>query len=614
MEQYSRKNSLEFCGVPDDINMSTDQAVCKIAQAIGVEIKEDDIEISHRIKTKHGNKPILAKFCNHKIKSKVYKARTQLRSTTISSIFPDCVSFTTEDNRQPKIFINENLTQYRKEMMKTAREKRNNGGDWNVSLQAIDKQGGIHWRPTAYRHQIIAMMEELDLSDVFRKMHPNKKSLTYASAARNLKSRIDFFLVAKSIACQVAEVGTKTSIAPDHKAVKLRINLANIKRGPGLWKFNNLLLKDDNFVNLITFIYPDIIKKYSDLENPKLKWELIKMEIRRFTNRYDSGECTTDAEQKEHEHLKTELRNIHEKRAEGAIFRSKVRWIQEGEKPTNYFFNMERRNFNKKVISEIAITEGYVTNDEKKIMEEIKSFYENLYGSSKNATNEVFQEFTDSISQHIPMLSQDQCNEIEGVLTLDECWAALKSMGTGKSPGEDGFTVEFYRCFFDLLGNDLLNSLNAAYENGEMSISQRRGVITVIPKENSDPRELSNWRPITLLNVDYKIASKAIATRIEKFLPLLINSNQTGFMKGRYIGQNIRLINDIMEQTELQGIPGILLLLDFRKAFDTIEWGFIQQTLKPFNFGSCLRHWVKTLYTNFKHGKNKGSMVRPLEI
>ncbi|KAL9977966.1 hypothetical protein ACROYT_G015435 [Oculina patagonica] len=114
--------------------MSTDQAVWKIAQAIGVEIK-DDIEISHRIKMKHGNKPILAKFCNHKIKSKVYKARTQLRSTTISSIFPDCVSFTTEDNRQPKISINENLTQYRKEMMKTAREKQNNAGDKKRSIQ-----------------------------------------------------------------------------------------------------------------------------------------------------------------------------------------------------------------------------------------------------------------------------------------------------------------------------------------------------------------------------------------------------------------------------------------------------------------------------------------------
>ena len=107
-----------------------------------------------------------------------------------------------------------------------------------------------------------------------------------------------------------------------------------------------------------------------------------------------------------------------------------------------------------------------------------------------------------------------------------------------------------------------------------------------------------NWRPITLLNVDYKILSKAIALRIEKVLPRLINCNQTGFMKGRYIGQNIRLINDIMEQTKLQNIPGILLLLDFRKAFDTVEWDFIQQTLNLFNFGTFLKQWVKTPYTN----------------
>ena len=183
-------------------------------------------------------------------------------------------------------------------------------------------------------------------------------------------------------------------------------------------------------------------RKSREIENELTK----RLDI--LDEKVDSGECTTDAEQKEHEYLKTELRSIHEKRAEGAIFPSKVRWIQEGEKPTNYFFNMERRNFNKKIISELATPEGYVTNDEKQIMEEIKSFYENLYSSSKNATNEAFQEFTGSISQHIPMLSQDQCDEIEGVLTLDECWAALKSMGTGKSLGEDGFTVEFYRCFF----------------------------------------------------------------------------------------------------------------------------------------------------------------------
>ena len=85
-----------------------------------------------------------------------------------------------------------------------------------------------------------------------------------------------------------------------------------------------------------------------------------------------------------------------------------------------------------------------------------------------------------------------------------------------------------------------------------------------------------------LLNVDYKIASKAIATRTEKVLPFLINSNQTGFVKGCYIGENTHLIKDIFEQIETQNISGLLLLLDFRKAFGMLEWSFIQKTLDFF--------------------------------
>ena len=149
------------------------------------------------------------------------------------------------------------------------------------------------------------------------------------------------------------------------------------------------------------------------------------------------------------------------------------------------------------------------------------------------------------------------------------------------------------------MSRDVVNSFNTAYNEGELSISQRRGVITLVPKEDSFLSDLSNWRPITLLNLDYKIASKVIAKRIERFLPRLIHPDQPGFVKGRYIAQNIRLINDdIMEQTKLQNIPGILLLLDFWKAFDTIEWSFIQNTLNLLNFGEGIKRWVSTFYTS----------------
>ena len=131
------------------------------------------------------------------------------------------------------------------------------------------------------------------------------------------------------------------------------------------------------------------------------------------------------------------------------------------------------------------------------------------------------------------------------------------------------YMLEFYKFFFEMLSQEFLDCVNAAYKDNELSISQRIRVITLIPKEDANLKDLSNWRPITLLNIDYKIASKAIATRIEKVLPLLINPNQTGFVKGCYIGKNIHLLKDIFEQTKVQNIPGILLLLDFRKAFDT---------------------------------------------
>ena len=147
----------------------------------------------------------------------------------------------------------------------------------------------------------------------------------------------------------------------------------------------------------------------------------------------------------------------------------------------------------------------------------------------------------------------------------------LETFEDNKSPGEDGFTTEFYKHFLDLVGTDLINSLNQAFEVGELSISQRRGVITLIPKEDSDLLDLQNCRPITLLNTDYKIASKTLAKRIENVLPKLVHSDQTGFMKGRYIGENIRLTYDLMEHTMAEKKGGILVSLDFKKALDTLE-------------------------------------------
>ena len=289
---------------------------------------------------------------------------------------------------------------------------------------------------------------------------------------------------------------------------------------------------------------------------------------------------------------------------------------EEGDKSTKYFLNTEKRNFNVKLITELKPNpNGNIIVDEKEIMREIHSFYAHLYELEVVSNNNVISDFNNFITNlEFPKLSDNERDEIEGKLTLKERQNILKSFKLGKSPGEDGYTVEFDNCFFEILGQDLLDSVNASYDFGELSISQRRGAITLVPKEDSSLLLLSNWHPITLLNVDYKIASKVIAERLESVLLKLINPDQTGFVKGRYIGQNIQLLMDALEQTSRQDILGILLL-DFRKAFDTLEWPFIQETLSAFNFGESIKHWVSTFYAKCESSVlNDGFYTEPFPL
>ena len=131
-----------------------------------------------------------------------------------------------------------------------------------------------------------------------------------------------------------------------------------------------------------------------------------------------------------------------------------------------------------------------------------------------------------------PILDEQEQKHCKGLLTASECLESLKSMESNKSPGSDSLPAEFYKVFWNDINQYLLNALNCAYTKGLLSITERRGLITLIPKKNKPTNLLKNWKPITLLNCDYKIATKSIASRIQKALPKIINNNQAGFLKG----------------------------------------------------------------------------------
>ena len=204
-------------------------------------------------------------------------------------------------------------------------------------------------------------------------------------------------------------------------------------------------------------------------------------------------------------------------------------------------------------------------------MLEIKTFHSNLYKRTSVKTEEECLQYLSKLST--PKLSEDEKGLCEGKLTLNECWNALSSMKNGKSPGNDGFTKEFYVTFFGELNT--IKTFNYSFEKGKLSASQKQAVITLIQKNDRDVTLIKNWRPISLINVDIKIASKALAARMKTVIHSLISYDQTAYVKGRYIGESVRLIDDLLKHAEDENIDGILFAADIEKAFDSVDHNFM---------------------------------------
>ena len=231
------------------------------------------------------------------------------------------------------------------------------------------------------------------------------------------------------------------------------------------------------------------------------------------------------------------------------------------------------------------------------IILEQENFYKGLY-STKNTTITADDRrlFFDKDNPFMTILNENEKQSLEGPLSTAEALKSLKDMKNNKSPGIDGFTAEFYKFFWNNLGVYLVRSLNYAYITENLSVTQKQGIITCIPKEGKSKECLKNWRPISRLSVDLKIGSASIAARIKKVLNTLISESKSGFIKGRYIGDCNRLVFDLIEKTKRENIPGLLVLLDFEKAFDSLEWNFIESTLTFFGFGESIIQWFKTFY------------------
>ena len=494
------------------------------------------------------------------------------------------------------------------------------GGDFNTVFDPkLDKQGGDLNCTNVYTDELVAFMEAYDLVDAIRLQFPNRKIFTRMQRKPTVLSRIDHWLVSSHLINSLKNANVFPGIKSDHSIIFLELAQTSSQRGRGFWKFNAYLLHDPGYVKKSAELIQNLKANTTQMIDKQLQWDYIKAEIRGYTMQYashknkerrqfkkklennlfniqnDLNETMSEVKMDEYNSIKEELEKIEEIETKGAILRSKAKWTEAGERNSKYFFNLEKRNAVDKYISQLQLSDGSTSCDPKIILNEQRKYYSNLYSQiniSPGITN------SDIIKYERNTLSKEEKEICEGLITEQECLQSLKNMQNGKSPGCDGFTVDFYKFFWKDIKTFIVDSINYAFSIGELSVEQKCGIITVIPKKNKTRIILKNWHPISLLNTDYKILTKCLARRVHNVLPSIIDLDQTGFIKERYIGENIRTIADIIDYTSLKKQPGIILLLDFEKAFDTIKWSFIVKSLELFNFGETFIKWIKTIYCN----------------
>ena len=534
-------------------------------------------------------------------------------------------------NKDNPIFydtINEKIKEYEKHGLVIV-------GDWNLVLDPhYDYNNYKHINNPKATEAVERIISDHSLTDVWRENNPEIRRFTWRKSSPLKQSRLDFFLLCDHLLLNYRDSDIIPGYRSDHSMIILKLTFGEDIKHNNYWKFNSSLLRDGQYAKEINDVIDNTILEYStnaldkdtiqdtlldeiDLTiSDKLFLDFLLMKIRGKTIGYATArkkkavekenELIKEIENLEKLNTKTEIdvttlkeKNdelllLRQKRIEGVMLRSKAKWIAEGEKISNYFCNLEKRHYVSKSINKLYVKNG-LTEDSNEISKEINTFYKNLY--AKRILENV--EISDLIDE-CPKLAYDEKQSLEGKITLAEAGIALTHMQNGKSPGTDGFGAEFYKFFWKKLGPFVVRALNQSFKDGELSNTQREGIITCIPKPDKDRDHIKNWRPISLLNVMYKIGSACIANRLKTVLPCLISADQSGFVPGRYMGENVRLIYDLIGFLDKTNTPGLLLCLDFEKAFDSLDWSFLFRVLRAFGFGESICKWVETFYKNIK--------------
>ena len=482
-------------------------------------------------------------------------------------------------------------------------------GDYNFAVEDADRSTGARLPgDIKYKAAFSEHFARFDLHDMFRDKHGMEvRSFTFHRG--RTASRID--RIYTNIVKLEYEISHVPIVYSDHQAVLCVVRaIERCPRGRGFWKLNGSLLGNPQVREAVTRFWLRWQGRKMDYPCPIAWWEIGKKKVRNILKSFgiklrkeenkerndlerqlfglykdrDSGNMGNIAEIVETER---KIKELDKKEFEGAKVRARAPFVEPDEAPTQAFFKMEVRKENR--IYEIRDKDGNLVKEPQQIVKEFSEFYRDLY--KMEPINDIEMNFF--LNKIENSLNEEEKSSLEGMITTEEVHRELKEMQGNKSPGLDGLTKEFYLSFWEVIGDDLVETVNNVFLTENLSETMRTAVISVLFKKG-DPAEVKNYRPVSLLTVDYKVITKVLKTRLSKVMSSLVDPEQACGVPGRSINDQLLNLQAVIEHAGAAG--GALVAIDLMKAFDRLSHRYMREVLQRMNFGENFLKWIDILY------------------
>ena len=501
-------------------------------------------------------------------------------------------------------------------------------GDMNVCLSTNDSINRCKSQNENILSDVIRNNNKVsELTDAYRAIHAENG---YTWKRLTCYSRLDYIFVSNAIRSKISGASTDWAFeSSDHAAVKIDFTFEEEPtKGPGIVKVNTKILEDPFVALQIGKEIEEMMSQTDESWNPHSRLEFLKVAIRSvFSSKVSEIRKGVNEEIKETEeelnqmedlkvkiitkpnldqeekirksekvdeattNLKSKLAILRRKFSDTLAFVSKAKWFEYGEKSNKFFLNLNKCRQKQKLISKIRNNEKeFVGQDQ--VSKGITEFYRELY--SAQPTENIND---DSFFDNCPKLTEDQANYLDKELNLADLHEALSTCKVS-SPGPDGIPYIIYKKYWKLMGPILLEAWKHSVKTGTLPTSHLESTITLLPKEGKDTIDIKNWRPITLSNCDSKIITKALSLKTSKVLESIIDPSQTAYVPGRSVSDNLRSNFFYKNYCSQNHIDSVLISLDAKKAFDSVDHKYIEKALIAYGFGPGFIKIFQTLYRN----------------